>query len=625
MAALLWCALVVHAEPSAPSIDFNFDRVEIRTFARLVGEITGRRFVVADGVSGKITVVSPRVRPDEVYPLFVHIIESVGCSVVRDGEIHRIVPLPRGDHVPSPVVGEQEPIPAEGMATKIFRLEHVPAASVQKVLALRLGGENGAVSLVEETNHLLVTDTVGGLREVEKLIGEIDREGLDRVTEVVSLEFVSAEDLARQLNLAVAESESRADALKQRLPNPRPGGQARAAFVVPAADANKLILVGTPSQVAFLKGIIAKMDIDVPSGRGRLNAIFLKYISAGEAATNITALLDRSATAAAAGGRARRIAIEASEANNALLVDASPGDFQVVSDLIDQLDTPREQVHIEVLIAEVSSGEGLDYGVELAALDMPEGVGDTVVQGSSLFSGGAESVLSTVQDGLFPRGISIGAAHGTRRNAEGNLVVSYPGIINIEAVKSDTRFEILSETALEAQNNREASVSIVDEIPILESTIRGGAGTSRDVIQNIKRIEVGIKLSLTPHVIPDGLVQMKLNPKIEAVIETQSSGEQNLTPTIARREVSTTVTVPSGETIVIAGLTRHDAKRTERRVPLLGSIPLLGWLFRQDVRDRQDTDILVFVKPRVLSDTAAVRRMSDEWREKTGISGDEVD
>jgi len=263
--------------------------------------------------------------------------------------------------------------------------------------------------------------------------------------------------------------------------------------------------------------------------------------------------------------------------------------------------------------------------VELAALDMPEGVGDTVVQGSSLFSGGAESVLSTVQDGLFPRGISIGAAHGTRRNAEGNLVVSYPGIINIEAVKSDTRFEILSETALEAQNNREASVSIVDEIPILESTIRGGAGTSRDVIQNIKRIEVGIKLSLTPHVIPDGLVQMKLNPKIEAVIETQSSGEQNLTPTIARREVSTTVTVPSGETIVIAGLTRHDAKRTERRVPLLGSIPLLGWLFRQDVRDRQDTDILVFVKPRVLSDTAAVRRMSDEWREKTGISGDEVD
>ena len=106
-------------------------------------------------------------------------------------------------------------------------------------------------------------------------------------------------------------------------------------------------------------------------------------------------------------------------ANNALLVDASAGDYKVVLDLVKQLDVPREQVHIEVLIAEVIFGDGLTLGVEMAAVDMPSGVGNTVVQGSSQFGQGADSILNSIQQGLFPRGLTLGVAHGSSLDADG--------------------------------------------------------------------------------------------------------------------------------------------------------------------------------------------------------------
>ena len=396
----------------------------------------------------------------------------------------------------------------------------------------------------------------------------------------------------------------------------------RQAYVVASPDSNKLILIGPESQVKFMKDIISKMDVDVPAGTGRLNAIFLKYISSDEAAKSINALLEKSSGKGSATGKKRSIAIESNIGNNALLVDASPGDLRVVTDLINQLDIPREQVHIEVVIAEVTVDDNLNLGVELAALNMPSALGETVVQGASLFQAGG--LLNSVQEGLFPNGISIAAAHGSHYDAGGNLVADYPGVINIEAIKTDSRMKILSETALEAQNNSEASVRIVDEIPILTSTIQGGTGASRDVIQNIERIEVGIKLVLTPHVIPGGLVRMELNPLIEAIIESKNTDpEMQLTPTIARREVKTTVTVPDGKTIIIAGLTRQDKAEVVRKVPLLGSIPVIGFFFRQKAVVNKTTDLLIFVTPRVVSDIAVAEELMNKWQDKTGLSSNE--
>jgi general secretion pathway protein D len=303
-------------------------------------------------------------------------------------------------------------------------------------------------------------------------------------------------------------------------------------------------------------------------------------------------------------------------------VDASPGDFDVVRKLVDQLDRVPEQVHIDVTIIEHSVNEDLNLGVEMVALDLNSSPNKLSAAGSSTLNDRSESLLNIVQQGVFPQGLTIGVTAGTRTGADGRIVPNIPALVNVNAVKQNGRFKVLSHTSLESQDNKEASVNVVNQIPILKSTIEGGSGTARDVIQNIERIDVGIKLKLTPHVIPGGDVRMVLNPSIEAVADPGTGGI-SFTPTIARREVSTTVTVGDGKTIVIAGLTRQDEKRVERRVPIIGSIPLIGLLFRQTVDTKENTNLLILVTPHILSDAAASDRMMDEWRRRTGLTPDE--
>jgi len=612
------------ADRQTRMVDFTFEGVEVATFIRLVGEVTGRRFVIGEDVTGQITVVSPRVSVEEVYPLFLSILDAAGYVVREEGGVVRIAALRERGPALATVLGPEAEIPAVGVYTKVFRLMHVSAAEVARLLETA-GERGGTLRAMEETNHMVVTDTAAGLLRLQALLVELDKPGLARVMEVIVLQFAQAEELARQLNLALAESMSRAQELVQRLPAGRtPTGRdpGRTATVVAVPHANRLIVTGTASQVQGLRELVAEMDVDVPSGQGRLHAIFLRHLNADEAAESLSALLkQRQERSGAEGGDRRMIAIQSSPSNNALLVDASPGDFEVVRRLVDQMDIIPEQIHIGVMIVEVSDAEGLQLGVDFVALDAPGFVGDTVVQGA--FSlGDASGLLTAAQDGIFPRGMSVGVAQGSSVNAEGEIQSGFPALFNLDAFRSNNKFKILSETSLQSQNNREATVRVVNEIPILKSEITGGSGTARDVIQNIERMDVGITLQITPHFIPGGLIRMALNPSIEAVIDSGPDG-QPFTPTIAKREVQTTVTVENGRTIVIAGLTRRDERESERRVPVLSAIPLLGWLFTRTERIAERNDLLILVTPTIVSSLEEQEQYRDRWQQKTGLPPDE--
>ncbi|HBA83260.1 MAG TPA: type II secretion system protein GspD [Verrucomicrobia bacterium] len=601
-------------EPAQPYVNFSFDQVDIRLLVKLVGELTGKRFIVNDAVSGKVTVITPpQIPAEEVYPLFLSVLEASGYTVLESGNAYNIVPLPdRGLAMP-PVVGAGDKEGSKGLITKVIAVQNVSVIELKKILdPLMRGAKTGSLAAFGTTNHLIVTDTAENVARLERILAELDKPGASRVVEIVKLAHAAAEDVAGQIIAAMQGLDSAGNRINRHFQQMAEGSGSLPTdvMVVPSPQANSLILVGTPMQLNEIRKVVQLMDVESTTGFGRLNSIFLKYLSAEEASKNLNALLAKSVEK----DQRQRMAIEPSIPNNALIVDASPQDFEYVRRLVETLDRMPQQVMVEVLIAEVTLGKNLDLGVEWSNLQIP-GEGETSLLGRSRL-GAKDELSDIVTKSIFPQGLALGVAHGTYTDSSGKVLPNIPFYIKALAQNKDIR--ILSNVPLWAQNNTEASVSVVNNIPILKSTIEGGAGTARDVIQNIDRVDVGIKLKLTPHVNPDRQILMQLNPSIEAIVDEGPSGTL-FAPTIAKREVSTTVTVPDQSTVIISGLIREDRVKSVSKIPLLGDIPLIGFLFRSQTERRERTNLLIFVTPHIVTEMEAADVMKKRLEKVTSM------
>ena len=332
-----------------------------------------------------------------------------------------------------------------------------------------------------------------------------------------------------------------------------------------------------------------------------------KFLKASDFAQNMTTLLEKFAAGNADPTLARRISVQAIDAQNAILVNASPEDFRAVQALVEQLDVKPKQVHIEVLIAEVQEGAEDTLGVQFNFAGTHHGATWGGGSHPNAEQGGS-TLASTVGSQIYPEGLAAAVV-----NKAGQTL----GVLNVDALRQNSDVKILATPSVSAQNHTTAEVTIVDNIPMTESTVTG-TGDGKDVVQTITRYDVGVKLAITPHVVPGGEVQMELEPSIEAVIS--GGNGDDYAPTIAKRAVKTVQTARDGETIVISGLTRADTTKVERRVPLLGSIPLLGWLFRWDAEVENRTSILVFVTPTILDGDGAPAALRESLETRTGLA-----
>lgn len=596
------------------------ERVKINVLAQMMSDASRRPFAVSGNLDTEFSVLVPdgdpmALRPDDLYSFGLSILASAGLSVVDDGHTCRIVRLPEGGGL---AVGSKSGEGDCGLVTRVFRLKHASAEDVRRVLEGG-SGRKSWITVLDSANLIVVTDTMPTLDRVASLLEELDRPGLARKTEIVKLLYADAEALASQLNLIATQSmQSEGAVVARRISHPDGGAGARAvlqsAVAIPAPKSNAVILVGQESQIAEFKKIAALLDVDTPTGRGSLNVIALQYLKAEDVAKSLSSLLEKSAAKAGADKDIRRIAVEASTVNNAIIVDASPGDFLLVKQLVSTMDKLPGQVHVSVMIAEVTDGDGLLWNPKLTALDSPSRAGQNSFSAGSRLSADTSGIIEGAARAVLPQGITAAISHGGR-SQNGEITVSYPGIVSIEALKEESHVNIVSETSLQAQNNIEAEVKIVDDIPYLKSSVEG-SGSDRDFIQNVDRMEVGVSLKFTPYIVPGSLVRMSLEPTIASVVSTSDS----LNPTIAKRSAKTIVTVPDAETIVIAGLTRTAKKKVQHKIPVLGSIPLLGWLFRYKSDVEEKTNLLIFVTPTIISTPDSALESSLLWQRKTGIA-----
>lgn len=610
-------------EADGDTIMFNFEQVDVRVFAQVVGGFIGKRYTVAEDVTGTLTVISPNVSRKDAEKLFSAVLESSGFTIVQDGEMNRIVLMPERKTSMGTIVTDDSESPEYGLVTRIMRLEHVSVAEMRKMLEQQLNRQN-VVSTLEETNHLIITDTVSSVKKIEELVRELDKPGMARATEVIALQHANATELARQITASFAENPSRAQQLTDRMA----AGTAYAdnvsmsiPTIVASTHSNGLVVTGTQRQIQAVKDLVAKLDVPAPSGRSSFHIIRLNYVKAEDIAKNISTVVEKFAAGSGDATLVRRVAVEAVVESNTLLVNATPEDFKAIEAVIKELDVKPQQVHISVLIAEVSEGDLDQLGVTITALNAPDSLGDNAFAGATRSAADNAGLITQLSSGMFGQGLTFGIAHGSYLDANGNIVTDYPGVFNIDAIKGSDKVRILANPSLGAQNNVEAEVSVVDNIPITEATITG-SGSDRDVIQNITRMDVGVKLTMTPHIIPGGLVQLELEPSIEAVTDKGISSDY--APTISKRKVKTTVIVENGKTIVIAGLMRNDKAEVKKKIPLLGDIPLLGWLFRWNSTEEKKTNILIFVTPTVISDSEGADALRIDLEQSTGLSSEAI-
>ena len=231
------------------TIMFNFEQVDVRVFAQVVGGFIGKRYTVAEDVQGTLTVISPNVSRKDAEKLFSAVLESSGFTLVRDGDMNRIVALPEKIANMGTIVTDEGTTPEYGLVTRIMRLNHVSVVEMSKMLELQLNRKD-VVSTLEETNHLIITDTVSSVKKIEELVKELDKPGMARSTEVISLKHANAAELARQIMASFADNPSRAQQLTDRMA----AGTAYANSVsmsvptiVASTHSNGLVVTGTQS------------------------------------------------------------------------------------------------------------------------------------------------------------------------------------------------------------------------------------------------------------------------------------------------------------------------------------------------------------------------------------------
>lgn len=569
-------------------VTLNLKDADIRSFIETVAEATGRNFVVDPRVKAKVTVVSARsMNREEVYQVFLSVLQVHGYAAVQVGEIIKILPDVNAKQGPVVTGGGNTKATGDELVTRVVPIKNVPAAQMVPILR-PLVPQQGHLAAYPNSNVLVISDRAANIERLISIINRIDRPDSQEI-EVVPLQHASAAEVVR-----IIDSMRRQDAQGQV-----PGGTTLAAD----ERSNSILLSGDNAARLRIRGLIAHLDTPLQGG-GNSQVVFLKYAKATELAPILLGVSQfeaegqqgGAANGVATAAGSQEVDIQADETNNALVITAAPAKFDSLRRIINQLDVRRAQVLVEAVIAEVSTELAKDLGVEFAYVPTDRSSGTTPAFGTLLPNSGidltgvlgdAGSAISAVTSGAF-----VGAAKLSGKDRFAAL---------IRALEGDTATNILSTPQLTTLDNEEAEIVVAQNVPFITGQFTNtGSGTDSAVnpFQTIEREDVGITLRITP--------QINEGDSVKLDIETESSSLSSSAVAsdiiTNKRSISTSVLAKDQQTIVLGGLIEDSYRDNVQKVPLLGDIPLLGHLFKATSTTNNKQNLMVFIHPVILRD-----------------------
>lgn len=599
--AVLTCLIVFPALNAGHAQDgnvLNYRDAEIRAFIDDIAAITGKTFIIDPRVRGKVNVVSTEaVNVEGVFQTFLSALRVNGFTLVPTASgAYKVVP----DEVAAQDAGPvDESRQGDTLVTRVFNLRFADPLSVQAA-ARPFVFKNGRVFARRGMSMVIVTDYADNLERIAQLVASMDVD--TSVIRTLALENTSASEMA-DLALRLAAQPGAEDGIRQSL------------TAMPLESSNTLILKGPEEVIATIMPVIAELDQNNAS-RSDLRVIYLRHASAEamlpmlETVTQSLSRRDGSGNPISTEGD---VTLSSYLGANAIVINASSEMQQRIANVIAMLDIPREQVLVEAIIVEVSDTAAKALGVQyLLAGGNNSNVPFTLTNysntapnvlalagaltldsGSSDDSSDTDSIQDTfataaAQSLLGFNGFGLGIAGET----DGGTI--FGAVLN--AVKQDTGSNVLSTPSIMTMDNEPATFLSGQEIPISTGEALGTANINP--FRTIERKDVGVKLEVTPQVNDGEEIRLKIRQEISSIAGPVSTTSSELVTN--KREIETTVSVKNGDIVVLGGLVQQDETTSVEKVPLLGDIPILGRAFRNDTRNRSETNLMIFLRPTIV-------------------------
>ncbi|MGB7921105.1 MAG: type II secretion system secretin GspD [Desulfobacterales bacterium] len=568
------------------TIDFN--NVDINVFIKFISELTGKNFIVDQRVRGNVTIISPtKISVAEAYKVFESVLEVNGFSTVQAGKATKILPSPEARTSDIPTRTSTKPVtPQDQLVTQLIPLTYADADEIKRLFTPMVS-KTSLIVAYAPTNTLIVTDVLSNIQRLIKILKEIDVADVGRQISVIPLQHA---DSTKMVETLTALFQTRG-ATKQRAAASRDDTK----FVADERT-NTVIVLASEVEMARVRQLIDFIDRETPRGKEKIRVYYLEYANAEDIAKVLQNLPSKEGTSvkekAAAGAAGApllsgKVNITADKATNSLVITASSDDYTVVEEVIKKLDIPRPMVYIEAVVMEVNAQKDFSLGTEWTA------AGSTTIGNREAAVGGGfltpTSAIPALTQGVLPQGFSFGVfteaidIAGIKFN---NLTAL------VQAFKQDRDVNILQTPQILTTENEEAKINVGRNIPFQTQS----STTDNQTFNSFEYRDVGTILKITPHISIERLVRLTIGLEVSALESTT-----DFRPTTLKRTIDTTVIVDDKSTIVIGGLIEDTNAVSVYKVPLLGDIPVLGWLFKVQKSSQQKTNLYIFLTPHVIN------------------------
>jgi len=590
----LLCLMTPAMAQADDSWKINLKNADIREFVTQVSAITGKSFIIDPRVKGDVTVIS-NVNMDEesVYQLFLSVLQVHGFAAVSAGSAIKIVQtvLAKQSSNPNDFVDDLE---SQELVTRVITVTNAPSEEMVKVLR-PLIPQYGHIAALSEPNVLIISDHAANINRLVEIINRVDIADSLEVA-IINLKEAWVEDMVKLLEELAPDQIGKSAKGPNRI------------SIVASERTNSLVIKGERYTLARVKALVDQLD--VPANRsGTIKVIQLSHSDATKMAEILSNLI--SSKSKSSEDSMVEVSIQADEAINALVIRADPSNMIDLIGIIESLDVRRMQVLIEAAIVEVTSDFSQQLGSELAVGDASTG---TTPLGLTAPSGTLAQILQglAAPSGLISPPSSFGESPLIAGGKVSTTGTSFAFIVKALAANSDVN--LLSTPSITTMDNEEAKIVVGQNVPFRTgSTVTGSQGTTNP-FTTIQREDVGLTLEVTPHINSDSLVRLLIHQEVSEVDASSLTviGSEAAADLITnKRTIDTTILVENGEVIILGGLIRDKETQAESRVPLLGSIPGLGALFRSRTKNIEKQNLLVFLRPTVLTSGADVAAASE--------------